>query len=170
MDSIQSIIKAACNDHGDVDFRSDYSGRGMYGSRCVGIVGSYNECLRVVGAIIQQLTQQLFETAIDCDDGSKDAVYAENDTVQELIGKLMAFDTDSMGRNNLLYWKDIESRADEADESLTDEWIDQQSEQTLLLWVRENSEYYTGDDSVENHGDLVATVKLMRDRIAEDVK
>lgn len=168
MESTQSLIKQACNDSG-ISFRGDYSGRGMFGSKCIGIVGDLQGCMGVLNEVIRGLTQQLFETAIDCADGEEQAAYDLNDTVQDAITTLLGFETDNMGRSSvIMYWPNLEPLAE--DTALTDEWIEQQSEQTLLLWVRENREYHTDEDSVENHGALVDTVKLMRDRMAEDVE
>lgn len=168
MDSIQSQLQAACNDSGEVSYRT-YSGRGMYGRNCVGITGSMQQCLAVISSVIQSLTQSLFDTAINCADDSKEeaAAYDENDQVQKLIGELLSFDKDSMGYDVVVYWPDMEFVEAESDLP-TNEWIETRSEQELLLWVRDNREYHTDEDNVENHGALVATVKLMRDRMAED--
>jgi hypothetical protein len=168
MDQLQKMLKDACEDMGDeCQFRNDYSGRAMYGSRCVGITGSWKDCQRVIASVLGTMTQDLFDTAIDCDEGSETEAYNLNDTVQEQIDKLMAFTFDSMGHDVIIYWERLEPLTDE-DDLPHDDWFDKQSEATLLQWVAAHSEYHTDEDSVENHGFLLATAKLMRDRMADD--
>jgi hypothetical protein len=168
MESIQKQLQAACDDMGgECELRDNYSGRAMYGKRCIGITGSMRDCQKVIASVLGTMSQDLFDTAINCDDSDREATaaYDLNDKVQEAIDSLMAFSWDSMGLDVIVYWPDIEP-----EEAVlpTDEWIDKQSERTLLEFVSENSEYHTDEDDVENLTALRATVKLMRDRMEED--
>jgi hypothetical protein len=171
MDSLQKMLSDACEDMGgECQFRNDYSGRGMYGARCVGITGSYRDCQRVIASVLGTMTQDLFDTAIDSN-GNDDAAYALNDTVQGNIDKLMDMRSDSMGLDVICYWERLEPLTDEeiGNDLPTDAQFDEMSEGELLRWVADNREYHTDEDNVENHGAVLATAKLMRDRISEDV-
>lgn len=166
--SIQQRIKTACEDTGgDVMYQKAYSGRGMSNRKCIGIVGSLGQCMALLTEVMKQSASDLFDTAIDCADNEENAAHDARDEHMELIDALLTFDRDSMGYDVILYWSDID---DDSTETLTDEWIDKQSERTLLEWVAENSEYHTDEDNVEHLTALRATVKLMRDRKEEDVE
>lgn len=172
MESVQKMLKAACEDSGEVEFRNDYSGRGMYGRKCVGITGSRNECARLVGEVIKQMTQELFEHAIDCEDGQENAAYDLNDQVQQGIDKLLDQSMDSMGLDVIVYFERLEPLTDdelsEDDKLPTDDEFDEMSEHALLQWVAAHNEYHTPDDDVENWAAVLHTAKVMRDRIRED--
>lgn len=169
--SIQQRIKTACEDTGgDVTYRKDYSGRGMFNRKCIGIVGSLEQCMALISEVIQQSHSEAFDAAFDCegDDGVEEKAASEMSSAHcELIQTLLTFERDSMGYDVILYWSNVE---DDSDEALTDEWIDQQSERTLLEWVAENSEYHDDGLNVEHITALRATVKTMRDRMEEDVE
>ncbi len=172
MDSIQKMLKDACEDIGEVSFRNDYSGRGMYGRKCVGITGSRSDCQRVIGAVLQQMTQELFDTAIDSSEGEEQAAYDLNDVVQENIDKLMQQSMDSMGLDVIVYFERLAPLTDdelsEEDGLPTDAQFDDMTEQQLLQWVAAHSEYHTSEDDVENWAAVLGTAKVMRDRIRED--
>lgn len=85
------------NTGGDVEFRNSYGGRSMYGNRCIGIVGSHSDCMAVVGEVIKE-----------CHD-------RDIDFFGSVIDTLMDFDRDSMGRDTIYYWQDIEAIEDTAD-------------------------------------------------------
>lgn len=115
MESVQKMLSAACEDSGEVEFRNDYSGRGMFGRKCVGITGSRSDCQRVIAAVLQQMTQELFEASIDTDDSDREAkaAYDLNDTVQENIDKLMQQSMDSMGLDVIVYFERLEPLTDD---------------------------------------------------------
>lgn len=174
MDSVQKLLKAACEDMGEeVSFRNDYSGRGMYGKRCVGITGSRGDCQRVIAEVLRQMTQELFDAAIDCDEGEENAAYDLNDAVQENIDKLMHQSMDSMGLDVIVYFERLEPLTDdelsEEDGLPTDDQFDAMDEHALVQWVSKYADtYQSDDDDVETPDALRATAKLMRDRIRED--
>lgn len=174
MESIQKMIKAACADMGDAaGFRNDYSGRAMYGRKCIGITGTMSDCQRVIAATIGQMTQELFDTAINCDDGEENVAYDMNDAVQEAIDKLLNFKWDSMGFDVIVYWPELESLTDDElseDDSLpTDDEFDAMNEHQLAQWVSRYADTYAADtDNFETPSAIRASAKLMRDRIRED--
>ena len=104
MTKIQQALKdgAQCSDDLGVKFRNSYSGRAMYGKSCVGLVGSHEYCMKVVGFAIEDLAQ----TLLDSD---------EPDFYEfgQCVDALMRFRTDSMGFDVILYWPDLESLPDE---------------------------------------------------------
>ncbi len=92
MTALATLIKQACEDSGEVDFRDDYSGRGMYGDRCVGITGTRGQCMSVIGAAIKRAG----------DDGI-------GHNFEKAVDKLMGFSQDSMGLDIIMYWPSIKS-------------------------------------------------------------
>lgn len=75
-----------------------YSGRGMYGEKCVGIVGSsFSE-------IFSNVVDDIFYSADD----------SENNRTHELMQLVMRFKHDSMGKDMIVYWEQL-GRADESD-------------------------------------------------------
>ena len=64
--SVQEALRKACEDVGDSDivsFRNTYSGRGMYGRQCVGIVGTMAECQLVIAQVVKNLSMALSRVA-----------------------------------------------------------------------------------------------------------
>ena len=84
MNNIKTFIREFCEDQ-ELDYREDYSGRGMFGSRCVGIV-----CDNPLSTLLE-----LFAFIVDSDDG------ISGDEVQYTLGKP---EEDSMGMRNILYF------------------------------------------------------------------
>lgn len=168
MDSVQKLLKAACEDSGEVQFRNDYSGRGMYGKRCVGITGSMRECQRVMASVATALAQESFETAIDCDEGEENAAYDLNDQVQKGLDSLMSFRTDSMGLDVIVYFEDLEPLTEEDDDLPTDAEIAAMDYTALTTWIQANEGYWSDDDSAETMESARHAVRMMRDRIRQD--
>lgn len=116
MESIVKQLRDACDEVGEVDFRESYSGRAMYGRKCVGIVGSMSECMAVIAHIIGTMTQEVFDAAIDASDGEENAAYDLNDEVQKMQEKLINFSFDSMGLDVIIYWPSIQPELEEEEE------------------------------------------------------
>ncbi len=99
MTTLQEMIEEACKQTEDseheVHFRNSYSGRGMYGSQCIGITGSHKACLQVIGQVIKEAY----------------AVSTNEDEIDpgQAIDTLIDFDQDSMGRDIILYWPQLPS-------------------------------------------------------------
>lgn len=102
---VLNILKD-CAEQASIDFRTDYSGRGMFGSRCVGISGSRDQVASVLSEVVQQIIQEVFSEAIDADDEqSHNAAYDKNDQAQRAIDKLIGGQSqDSMGYDIIVYW------------------------------------------------------------------
>lgn len=119
--NLQERIKQACNEIGDVTCES-YSGRGMYGDKCLGIVGSSRDCYKVLAFVIGSQAQELFDDALQSSDDNINQLHDENDDLQSNINTLIAdFRTDSMGYDIVMYWPEIpfvgeESTSDEDDD------------------------------------------------------
>jgi len=115
MQSVQEALREACEDVGDsgiVSFRNTYSGRGMYGRQCVGIVGSMAECQLIIAQVVKGLSMALSRVAkesVDPDYSATedDLADTEND-FDKAITTLMNFSMDSMGRGTILYWPELE--------------------------------------------------------------
>jgi hypothetical protein len=93
--TLQQRLKTACQEHPDVLFRNDYSGRSMYSNRCVGIVGARRDCMRVISAVMQDIAAA---------NGAHGVLQ-----VEEWFDTLLNYDMDNMGRDMILYWPSLES-------------------------------------------------------------
>lgn len=95
--NLQQLIQDACRQTEDseyeVHFRNTYSGRGMYGSQCIGITGSHKACLQVIGQVIKNAYE---DTSEEVDPGAA-------------IDTLLEFNQDSMGYDVILYWPHLPS-------------------------------------------------------------
>ena len=94
--TLQQRLRSACFNTEDVLFRNDYSGRRMYSTTCVGIVGSRSDCMRVISAVQQDIASEY------------EALGAQQ------VGKwfdtlLTGFDMDNMGQDMILYWPSLKS-------------------------------------------------------------
>jgi hypothetical protein len=95
MQALAQLIKDAVEQYGDEDavsFRNDYSGRGMYGRQCIGIVGDESTCMRIVGQAIKDAHAQ-----------------ADNDELvfDDVVDTLLDSCRDSMGRDIIVYWPEV---------------------------------------------------------------
>lgn len=88
MNNIKTFIEEFCEEQ-ELDYREDYSGRGMFGSRCVGIV-----CDNPLSILLE-----LFAFIVDSDDG------ISGGEVQYALGEP---EEDSMGTRNILYFPELE--------------------------------------------------------------
>ena len=59
LQKIAEMVQQACLDtegsEDEVSFYNNYSGRGMYGNRCVGITGSERACNRLIAEVIKDM-------------------------------------------------------------------------------------------------------------------
>lgn len=75
----------------------EYSGRGMYGKRCLGIEFDSGSELKVVAQIVRSFVEFMGdETDVDALE------------VCDLLDELSNYSTDSMGRGTIMYWPSIE--------------------------------------------------------------
>ena len=98
MESLQSLIEEACAQSQHVVFYNEYSGRGMYGEKCIGIVGSLSDCMRVISAVIVTMSRTL------------------NAEFEGNVQTLLDFSKDSMGRDLIVYWPTLESFEEDSEE------------------------------------------------------
>jgi hypothetical protein len=106
---VQKFLKQAC-DGCDVKFYESYSGRGMYGKSCVGVVGSFKECMGIMVETIKACEQDIELNS----DYSQDpnSVYE----FQQRLDSLKDAEFDSMGREMLIvYWPGLEPIEEEED-------------------------------------------------------
>jgi len=105
--SLQALIKDAAECADEVSFYNGYSGRCMYGRRCIGITGSMLNCMAVIGEVIKSMKDdEDFEDAVDT---------------------LLNFSTDGMGLDIIVYWRELEdiSLDDEVGDGLSDAEADE---------------------------------------------
>ena len=105
---IQQILKDLCEESETVEFRNNYSGRGMMGDTCVGITGSISECMQLIAEAIIEGSRQVNDIA---QDPSAEA-YQDLDVIQEefeqQVRDLMMFQRDNLGYDVILYWIGLE--------------------------------------------------------------
>lgn len=92
-----------------VKLRTDYSGRGMFGRKCIGMSGTDSDINTVISETLQMAVQDLFTDTVDLDGEDTTAVYNKNDDVQQAIATLLGRSArDSMGRGTIVYWPQVE--------------------------------------------------------------
>lgn len=97
MKNIQSIIKEKAIELG-VEYRPDYSGRGMYNRSCIGVVGAFSDCMDVIKSVLIYV----HNAELDC--GNDDTAY----DFESALGDLLDYNQDSMGRSVILYWPSMQ--------------------------------------------------------------
>jgi len=108
LEPLSHVIEQIANDM-DVDCRLDYSGRFMYGKKCIALTGSLNQSMAVIAEVINQRYQEVISNARDADDDSAiDASYQEESQVVGEVEKLLNFQYDSMGLDVVVYWPKIQ--------------------------------------------------------------
>lgn len=85
---IAEALRTTVNQTPEVEFRANYSGRGMYGNKCISIVGSKAECNRVIAQAIILLQ--------------------DDEDFAPCVETLLESDVDSMGLDVVMYWPDIQ--------------------------------------------------------------
>jgi len=115
--SLAKFLRTAVdNNCDDVQYRHNYSGRGMYGKRCVGITGGRIE----VQKILADVMHQIMDAVVD----SQDAQVREE--ARDVIDVLMDYRSDNMAHDIIIYWPNVEDidengdmfEVDEEDEDL----------------------------------------------------
>ena len=109
MKQLQTMLQEACEGDrgdnyfsGDVSFRADYRGRGMYGRKCVAITGGKDDCMRIIGTVICALRTNLKMVQLGSSHAEQDRVFVE------LVDLLLGFAEDNMGFDRVLYWPRLE--------------------------------------------------------------
>lgn len=106
-------LQELLSDSGCVSVR-EYSGRGMYGKKCLGITGSTRECMRAISDAVTSLMQESFDAAIDAtEDSEVDSAHEINDENMDIVSQLLNYDKDSMGLDVIIYWPRIEFEGEE---------------------------------------------------------
>lgn len=82
-------------DADSIDFRHNYSGRGMYGRTCFGVVCGRAQTAAVQIALYTLMAQDIGE--------------------EEALGVVMNGSQDSMGYDTIIYWGEIVSEGDDED-------------------------------------------------------
>lgn len=102
--TVTSSQLMAAADAADTDYdavRADYSGRGMFGERCVGFVGTDAEAavfgFVLAAEILAARRSDPFEHVV-----AADLIHDLTDVVRRLVPS-----TDSMGRSTIYYWSNV---------------------------------------------------------------
>jgi hypothetical protein len=92
-------------DDGDFDVRVDYSGRGMYGRKCFGIVGYPSDLAHFLTRLPLYLAEDEGEPVIN--------------VVNDVVDEWMQLSWDSMGQQTIFYWPSVQV-LDEEQEDIMD--------------------------------------------------
>jgi hypothetical protein len=111
---LQQLVRDACEQSGDVNFRNDYSGRFMYGKRCIAITSNRNDCMLVIAGAITGLREKLMTVQMGSNAEEQYKVFDEG------VRTLLDFKEDSMGLDVVLYWPTLGSLDDHEEEILLD--------------------------------------------------
>lgn len=98
MKTLAQYLKEKCEYLETASFRSNYSGRGMYGENCVGISGSEDECRDIITYTILEMHDDRYED------------------FHNAVKTLLSYNTDNMGRDIIMYWPDLQSEDENSDE------------------------------------------------------
>lgn len=102
-DQIKEALKSQCLSSGEVWYKSDYSGRGMFGKTCHGIIGPLGDVKGVISETIKELRHTL-----------GDEEYAHADFFGEAIDILMRWEPDNMGHDVIYYWRSLRDETTES--------------------------------------------------------
>lgn len=91
----------------DENIRESYSGRGMYGSDCLGVVVSNNSDVTKVHLIMALVME------MDEEEPSDPKFSAED--VLDVLDSAPAFTTDNMGYDIIVYWRGITVEKEDED-------------------------------------------------------
>lgn len=95
--TIAQIVENVAPDF-DVELRSDYSGRCMYGQECLGLVGSFENIMTV----LQAVTSELHDYSVE---GDEEYQMAWSDWMDFAF----QFKMDSMGLDVIVYWPNMQA-------------------------------------------------------------
>ena len=112
--SLQAYIKEACEGLDGVSFRESYSGRGMYGAQCIGVVGSMSDCIRAAQrAALRAAQDQHFDKVSSIEEAPEADDPIPEEARQLDTDGLENAQMDSMGFDMILYWPDLKPLPDE---------------------------------------------------------
>lgn len=125
MQTLINLIKEAASNN-DCEFRNNYSGRAMYGDRCVGIVGDSRSIAKTIGEVIKTLYDQTYDFLYDAVDGSAEQVAQTASTMQrdfhKAIDAILNQREDSMGRSDqIVYWPELTNNDEGSDDEVEEE-------------------------------------------------
>jgi hypothetical protein len=125
----QRLLLDAARDLG-LDFRNDYSGRGMYGRECVGVVGD----VRSFAQILLRVAEERIDHELALPDMEREpSAWSGEDSSRvrrewdRVFDALTRATWDSMGRDLIFYWPDLGPLPDEEvdgdeDDPRNDQW------------------------------------------------
>ena len=87
---------------GDVRFQRNYSGRGMFGKECIGVVCSHADFAHLLATVVKNWNDRLLALA-DTDYNTPDGIQAKKQFDAELES-LFHYQTDTMGKTDLIYY------------------------------------------------------------------
>ena len=112
MQNLQTLIKEAAEQDGEVSFRNSYSGRGMFGKNCVALTGTRSQIFQVIAAVIKEMNNLVVDAGMD---GSENELLSASEEFDENIDTLLNYEQDSMGFDIVVYWRRLAPLPDEED-------------------------------------------------------
>lgn len=94
-----------------------YSGRAMYGKKCLAITGDATDCQKFISEAINHRIQEMWDKVVDLNDDSDEAEWAEandeKDALMDFVTNIGRARQDSMGLDVVIYWPNIECTDDD---------------------------------------------------------
>ncbi len=121
MVTLQEQLRDACDHNDEVQFRNGYSGRGMFGDRCVGLVGKMGHIQAVIAHVIKWEADEYAKANANSDsdlEEDEDVAAEDSKILEEFdtrIDMLMNFSSDSMGLDMIVYWRRLKEINDNQD-------------------------------------------------------
>jgi len=115
---LQQRLRDACEKFQSARFRNKYSGRGMNGQQCIGIVGTHTECTAIIAEVISESRNKLMTVQL----GSSAA--EQTQLFHQIVNTLLNYRQDDMGLDVILYWPIMHPIPEPTEEDL-DEWAGQ---------------------------------------------
>lgn len=119
-----TLFRDVCDDY-DISSRTDYSGRGMYGRNCVGIVGDAGDLVR----FLREVAPEVEAESLTAEEGRAVQAKIDDDETGHTYALMIsdewyAMSVDNMGRDMIYYWPGIQAVEPEDDSHPVDKKYD----------------------------------------------
>lgn len=121
--NLAECIRDTVEQSDGIEFYNNYSGRGMYGRKCVGVVGERDQIMEMLSELINELIDEaVYAARVSEASSSKEEEIEAADhlcaEVQAAVRTLLNSGQDSMGIDVIVYWPSIAplEESDEEDE------------------------------------------------------
>jgi hypothetical protein len=119
--NLAELIREAADCTDELFFRKNYSGRGMFGRKCVALTGDLRDIQKAIGEVHKSLVDHLFDAMeelfdLEMNSEEQEQMYATRNEVLSAIETLARWKIDSMGLSQVVYWENIQDDSDNSDD------------------------------------------------------